>query len=147
MDTVVYIAKAEDREKVKKFTEKAGVSLPESTDNIQFLLLMDKSNALIGVIGIDLINREAVLRSLVIDGSKCKTDDIIYFLNTALAYATKKKATKVYFATPVGSALFAPLGFEEVAFSNLPEYLQRDWEQTYTNYQQRMMFLFKELCT
>ncbi|MFC7391869.1 hypothetical protein [Scopulibacillus cellulosilyticus] len=147
MNKVVYTAKTEDWIRIKRFAKDTGVHLPEPNGKIQFLLMADKPGELAAIIGIDTTYREAVLRSLVIDGHKCKSDDVFYFLNTALAYASEQKASAVYFATPAGSSLFTPLGFEEVEFSRLPEYLKQDWEKTYTNYPQEVVFLMKKLCT
>ncbi|WP_085522619.1 hypothetical protein [Tuberibacillus sp. Marseille-P3662] len=120
MNVVVEPAQNKDYPHIKQFAEQVGVTVPEQADENTYYLLMKSKTAIVGVVGIELCHEDALLRTLVVDSSTCKSDDLFYFLTVALGFARERQAKSVYFVTPADPSLFEPLGFSEQSLDELP---------------------------
>ncbi|TCP20245.1 hypothetical protein EV207_1547 [Scopulibacillus darangshiensis] len=142
METIIYPAKEEDYDKVRNFANQAGRNLA-FTETAQYLLMTDKSDKLLATLGVYIEGNHALIRSLVMDSAACKIPDLFHFLDTAAGYAEGKGAKAVFFATLIPGELFAPLGFEVIAFTDLPGDAQQVFFDQYSRYPQTLIILKK----
>ena len=110
---------------VKNFLGQANVSsegIEKIVDN--FLLMIDEGGNLLATMGIERVERDGLLRSLVITPSLSQTDMLALF-QRILKLAKEKEIEHLYLATNKHSsiAFFQVLGFHVVHNDHLPNHL------------------------
>lgn len=119
-------ANEHDIETVKEFLQKADVSTNGIDSMIDhFILMEDEEKNLVATLGIERIEKDGLLRSLVIT-SKVEQTNLLTLFKSAISLAKHKELEHLYLATNKQASVqfFAMLGFNEVVTEELPEHIK-----------------------
>jgi N-acetylglutamate synthase-like GNAT family acetyltransferase len=119
-------ATEQDIEKVREFLGQAEVSADGIESIIDhFILLEDAEQKIIATLGIERIEKDGLLRSLVISPGVDQTNLLTLF-KSAISLAKHKEISRLYLATNKQASIqfFAMLGFGQVETSELPEHIE-----------------------
>ncbi len=128
METMKQIRTAteQDIEKVREFLGQAEVSADGIESIIDhFILLEDAEQKILATLGIERIEKDGLLRSLVISPGMDQTNLLALF-KSAISLAKHKEIRRLYLATNKQASIqfFAMLGFGQVETNELPEHIK-----------------------
>lgn len=119
-------ANEQDIEKVRAFLGQAEVS-SEGIESIidHFILMEDTEQKIIATLGIERIEKDGLLRSLVISPGVDQTNLLTLF-KSAISLAKHKELRRLFLATNKQASLqfFTMLGFEQIETEELPDHIQ-----------------------
>ncbi|WP_077619921.1 GNAT family N-acetyltransferase [Bacillus sinesaloumensis] len=116
----------QDIEKVRAFLGQAEVSADGIESIIDhFILMEDAKQNIIATLGIERIEKDGLLRSLVITPGVDQTNLLTLF-KSALSLAKYKELSRLYLATNKQASIqfFTMLGFEKVEEQELPGHIK-----------------------
>ncbi|MEK5444875.1 GNAT family N-acetyltransferase [Fredinandcohnia sp. FSL W7-1320] len=118
-------ATEQDIEKVRAFLVQAEVSA-EGIESIidHFILLEDAEQQILATLGIERIEKDGLLRSLVISPGVDQTNLLTLF-KSAISLAKHKEISRLYLATNKQASIqfFTMLGFGQVETNELPVHI------------------------
>ncbi len=118
-------ATKQDIEKVRAFLGQAEVSA-EGIESIidHFILLEDAEQQILATLGIERIEKDGLLRSLVISPGVDQTNLLTLF-KSAISLAKYKEISRLYLATNKQASIqfFTMLGFGQVETNELPAHI------------------------
>ena len=122
----IRIANENDINRLKDFLGQANVN-SDGVDLIvdNFILMEDLEQKLIATIGIERVNSDGLLRSLVIS-PKLEQSQILALFKGILALAKQKELKNLYLATNKQASVefFTMLGFGQIGKDELPDHLK-----------------------
>lgn len=119
-------ANEQDIEKVSAFLGQAEVSSEGVASIIDhFILLEDAEQKILATLGIERIEQDGLLRSLVISPGVDQTNLLTLF-KSAISLAKHKELKRLFLATNKQASIqfFAMLGFEQVKMDELPGHIE-----------------------
>ena len=119
-------ANEQDIEKVTSFLGQAEVSADGIESIIDhFILLEDDEQKILATLGIERIEQDGLLRSLVISPEVDQTNLLTLF-KSAISLAKHKELQRLYLATSKQTSIqfFAMLGFGQVESRELPDHIK-----------------------
>ncbi|MED4403866.1 hypothetical protein [Metabacillus fastidiosus] len=119
------VAEEKDLNKLTAFANKAGVNsegFPELID--QFILMEDGNHELVACIGIEPVNEDGILRSLVVS-DKLKQAHILTLFQSAQTLSRQKGMKYLYLITNNKASIdfLIMMGFEEISTEEVPVHL------------------------
>ncbi|MFT4415376.1 GNAT family N-acetyltransferase [Fredinandcohnia humi] len=122
----IRIATDQDIVKVKLFLGQADVSA-DGIENIidHFILMEDAEQNILATLGVERIERDGLLRSLVIT-SMVEQTNLLTLFKSAISLAKQKELERLFLATNKQASVqfFSMLGFEKLEGDQLPEHIQ-----------------------
>lgn len=115
-----------DLDRVKGFLGQADVSAKGIDSMIDhFIIMEDEEDNLVATLGIERIERDGLLRSLVIT-PKVEQTNLLTLFKSAISLAKHKELEHLYLATNKQASLqfFAMLGFSKVEEEGLPQHIK-----------------------
>lgn len=125
MNGVVRFANQDDAARVVAYLNEAKLGTEGVIESIEYFLIMENERKEISAtIGIEPVDGDGLLRSLVIT-SALKQEEVLYLFNQALALAKERKISTLYLATnkPESLNFFQVLGFKGSKKEDLPQAL------------------------
>ncbi|MDF0726623.1 hypothetical protein PY093_07835 [Cytobacillus sp. S13-E01] len=122
----IKIANENDISRLKDFLGQANVNsdgVDPTVDN--FILMEDLDQKLIATLGIERVNEDGLLRSLVIS-PKLEQPQILALFKGILSLAKQKELRNLYLATNKQASVefFTMLGFDQIGKDELPDHLK-----------------------
>ncbi|MGG3888486.1 hypothetical protein [Metabacillus fastidiosus] len=119
------VAEEKDLNKLTAFANKAGVNsegFPELID--QFILMEDGNHELVACVGIEPVNEDGILRSLVVS-DKLKQAHILTLFQSAQTLSRQKGMKYLYLITNNKASIdfLIMMGFEEISTEEVPVHL------------------------
>ncbi|MBM7605310.1 N-acetylglutamate synthase-like GNAT family acetyltransferase [Metabacillus crassostreae] len=117
------IAEEKDLGRLTDFVVKAGVSSDGISEIIDYFVLMeDGENEIVACIGVQPLNENGLLRSLVVS-DKLKQAHILTLFQSIQTLAEKKGINHLFLVTNKEASvqLLSLMGFEEIDFKAIPE--------------------------
>lgn len=145
VNRTIRIAKEQDMEQVVGILGQAGLSsagVDENVDN--FIVVENHQEKIIGAVGIEPIEKDGILRSLVIT-QEGGVDSLFELLECAVSLAKEKEMQHLYLLSKKAttSTLFQMFGFDKVD-NPIPEHIQNsEHVQNTTNSWSATMFVRK----
>lgn len=140
-------ANADDIEKVIMFLSKAEVST-EGIERIidHFILMEDKEQNICATLGIERIEKDGLLRSLVISPGVDQANLLALF-KSAISLAKHKELKRLYLATNKQASIqfFEMLGFGQVEASELPNHIKNSTHITQLLKKTDPMYMISQL--
>ncbi|MEC2073498.1 GNAT family N-acetyltransferase [Alkalihalophilus marmarensis] len=132
MSIVVRRAATKDILPIQRLVARAGLSSAGIEHAVsQFLVVENEDEQIIGAVGIEQYEHNALMRSLVLDSPIWTGVLTLEFLQVALAYAKDQDIRTVYMCAKSSSPLFYQLDFKEVKKERIPKVVKQS-----THYQQ-----------
>jgi N-acetylglutamate synthase-like GNAT family acetyltransferase len=125
MTTIIRAAQPKDLGEMMSFLGQAQVSTKGLAEQIDhFIVMEDVDGSLLGTLGIQRIEQDGLLRSLVISPNVEKTT-ILDMFQQILLLAKEKELKRLYLATNkiVSIEFFALLGFSQKAKQEIPDHI------------------------
>ena len=125
MEKQIRVATEMDVNRVKAFLDQSEVSSEGIEDSIDHFILMEGVNQeIVATIGIERVEMNGLLRSLVVRPSVGQTD-ILTLFKSVISLAKDKEMDELYLATNKDASVsfFELLGFEKVRIDILPNEL------------------------
>lgn len=126
MTTVIRAAETKDVQVMKSFLGQANVSTKGLEEQIDHFVVMEDANgSLLGTLGIQRIEQDGLLRSLVISKAADKTN-ILDMFRQILMLAREKELNRLYLATNkiVSIEFFALMGFNRKNLKDVPDHIR-----------------------
>ncbi|MCH1625124.1 GNAT family N-acetyltransferase [Fredinandcohnia quinoae] len=140
----IRIANVQDIDNIKRFLGRADVS-SEGIDSIidHFIVMEDVDYNILATIGIERIEKDGLLRSLVITQGLDQTEVLALF-KSVLSLAKKKELEHLYLTTNIEASIqfFELLGFTKIDMCELPTHLQTSDHITQLCHSVEPMFMF-----
>ncbi|WP_010677211.1 GNAT family N-acetyltransferase [Bacillus timonensis] len=119
-------ANEQDIEKVKSFLGQADVSADRIESIIDhFILMEDADQNILATLGVERIEKDGLLRSLVISPGVDQTNLLTLF-KSVISLAKHKELSRLFLATNKQASIqfFAMLGFEQMDAGDLPDHIK-----------------------
>ncbi|MGG3799879.1 hypothetical protein [Metabacillus fastidiosus] len=119
------VAEEKDLNKLTAFANKAGVNSEGFHELIdQFILMEDGNHELVACIGIEPVNEDGILRSLVVS-DKLKQAHILTLFQSAQTLSRQKGMKYLYLITNNKASIdfLIMMGFEEISTEEVPVHL------------------------
>ncbi|MBM6616762.1 GNAT family N-acetyltransferase [Bacillus suaedaesalsae] len=126
MTTVIRAAETKDVQVMKSFLGQANVSTKGLEEQIDHFVVMEDANgSILGTLGIQRIEQDGLLRSLVISKGADKTN-ILDMFRQILMLARDKELKRLYLATNkiVSIEFFALMGFTRQNIEDVPQHIK-----------------------
>lgn len=89
------------------------------------IFILKNDNTPIGIIGLEVYHKIALLRSMVIEKMYKNQGYGKYLFNKIVDYCKDKKVSELYLLTCSADRYFEKLGFEQILRNNLPEEIKQ----------------------
>ena len=125
MEKQIRVATEMDVNRVKAFLDQSEVSSDGIEDSIDHFVLMENSDhEIVATLGIERVEKNGLLRSLVVRTSVEQTD-ILTLFKSVMSLASNKEMNDLFLATNKEASVtfFELLGFEKISKENLPNEL------------------------
>jgi amino-acid N-acetyltransferase len=125
MGIVIRIATEKDLLPIQHLLAKANLSergIEQNIDN--FLVVEDEEKKVIGTVGIEPIDKDGLLRSLVLSSESWNAKIGLNFIELAVAYGKQKGYKNLYLLTNSTLPFFEYIGFRILAENEIPEHLK-----------------------
>jgi amino-acid N-acetyltransferase len=125
MGIVIRIATEKDLLPIQHLLAKASLSergIEENIDN--FLVVEDPDKKIIGTVGIEPIENDGLLRSLVMSSESWNAKIGLDFIELAVAYGKQKGYERLYLLTNSSLPFFEYIGFKILEENEVPEHLK-----------------------
>lgn len=115
------LATKNDRQKIKSFVGQAGLSTEGIETTIQHFMILEHENTIVGCIGIEIIEQDALLRAFVAS-KEVQQAHLITLLESIDILAERENIRNVYLVTSDGASLeFLELvGFHAIDVDRVP---------------------------
>ncbi|WP_414470173.1 arsenic resistance N-acetyltransferase ArsN2 [Methanobacterium sp. ACI-7] len=114
-DIKITFAGLKDEEAIKKLLSEALLPYYDISDHINNFLLASKDDVIVGVLGVEIHGKSALLRSLAVIHSK-QGEGIGKFLYEKMEiHASSKGIKELYLLTTTADLFFENLGFKKIA--------------------------------
>ncbi|MFN7252081.1 MAG: GNAT family N-acetyltransferase [Anaerobacillus sp.] len=125
MGIVIRIATEKDLLPIQHLLAKANLSERGIEDNIDnFLVVEDPDKKIIGTVGIEPIENDGLLRSLVMSSESWNAKIGLDFIELAVAYGKQKGYETLYLLTNSSMPFFEYIGFKILEENEIPEHLK-----------------------
>lgn len=126
MGIVIRIATEKDLLPIQHLLAKASLSKRGIEQNIEnFLVVEDPEKKIIGTVGIEPIEKDGLLRSLVLASETWNAKIGLNFIELAVAYGKQKGYEKLYLLTNSSLPFFEYIGFEIIEEIDIPTHIRQ----------------------
>jgi amino-acid N-acetyltransferase len=132
-DVVIASARARDRQAIERMLAQAGLPREDIGPHLRHFLVARRGGALVGVVGLEPLDRRALLRSLAVR-ARHRGKGVGWLLCQRIEAKARRQGVKaLYLLTTTAEPFFRRAGFRRIARSRAPGSVQRTRE-------------FQELC-
>lgn len=125
MGIVIRIATEKDLLQIQHLLVKAGISKEGIEQNIDnFLVACGPDKKIIGTVGIEPIEKDGLLRSLVLTSETWNAKIGLDFIELAVAYGKQKGFEKLFLLTNSSLPFFEYIGFQILEETEIPEHIK-----------------------
>jgi N-acetylglutamate synthase-like GNAT family acetyltransferase len=126
MTSAIRKADENDVDSIVEFVKRTGTATDHIDRNPDGLFMMeDTQRQIVATATIEYHGVDGLLRTLVIDSSRCGSDDVLHFFSSLLTHAERQEMATLYMVT-ASSGLFTAFGFRELSHKDVPVHVIKD---------------------
>jgi amino-acid N-acetyltransferase len=115
----------ENIQEVKKLLVENDLPIDDVEDNEVHLFVCQDKGQITGVVGVEVYDSIALLRSLAVDSNHIKLGIGKTLVEFALQYLTKNGINEIYLLTTTAEGYFLKFGFKSINRSKIPSAIQK----------------------
>jgi amino-acid N-acetyltransferase len=119
--TMIRGAEPSDRERVESLLVASGLPLDGVVDHFSSFFVVDDGDEIVGVAGVELYGKDALLRSVAVSSHTKGTGVGTLLTRRAIDEACARGARAIYLLTTTAEQFFPRFGFERVSREEVPE--------------------------
>lgn len=126
MGIVIRIAAEKDLLPIQHLLAKANLSVEGIENNLENFLVVEASDKkLVGTVGIEPLERDGLLRSLVLASENLNAQIGLNFIEVTVSFAKQKGFKNLYLLTNSSLPFFEYIGFQILDDKEYPEHLKK----------------------